>query len=361
MRGGGMLKQKTVLVIGTGTIGEPLIGLLCHFKAQLGIDEVLFHKRTPLLTDRSKVVDLMKRGAKLVTDQDRVDGFKNIDLQVSMMTDEALETSRVVVDCTPSGNENKEKWYRNFEDNTDLFIAQGSEFGFGKPYARGINDRVLDRKQDKYLQVVSCNTHNLSVLISTLGIGDEGPDNLQEGRFVCIRRSNDISQDGKFVPSPAVGGHEDPQFGTHHAHDAWHLFHTLGYDLNLFSSALKLNTQFMHVIHFNLKVKKPVTLDEVIERLRTNDRVAMTHKKSANTVFSFGRDHGFCGRILNQTVIPYHCLHVAEDGRGITGYCFTPQDGNSLLSSVAAAVWSLYPETYDKIVQCLQSFFFQEV
>ena len=45
-------------MVGTGTIGEPLIGLLCHFKAQLGIDEVLFHKRTPLMTDRSKVQNL---------------------------------------------------------------------------------------------------------------------------------------------------------------------------------------------------------------------------------------------------------------------------------------------------------------
>jgi len=42
-----MLGSKSVMVIGTGTIGEPLIGLLCNFKAQLGIDEVLFHKRTP--------------------------------------------------------------------------------------------------------------------------------------------------------------------------------------------------------------------------------------------------------------------------------------------------------------------------
>ena len=53
-----MLGSKTVLVIGTGTIGEPLIGLLCTFKAQLGLDEVLFHKRTPLMTDRSKVLSV---------------------------------------------------------------------------------------------------------------------------------------------------------------------------------------------------------------------------------------------------------------------------------------------------------------
>ena len=79
-------------------------------------------------------------------------------------------------------------------------------------------------------------------------------------------------------------------------------------------------------------------------------------------MFSFGRDHGFCGRILNQSVVPVDSLHVvARTARTITGYCFTPQDGNSLLSSVAATVWGLYPETYEKIVQCLKPYFFQEV
>ena len=104
-----MLGSKSVLVIGTGTIGEPLIGLLCNFKAQLGIDEVLFHKRTPLLTDRSKVKNLMRRGAHLVTDKDRVDGFEKMGLKVETITEDAMEASKVVVDCTPSGNAMKER------------------------------------------------------------------------------------------------------------------------------------------------------------------------------------------------------------------------------------------------------------
>ena len=201
------------------------------------------------------------------------------------------------------------------------------------------------------------------MLIKTLGLGDEGPDNLVEGRFVCMRRSNDISQDSSFVPSPQVGGHKDERFGTHHARDAWHLFQTKGqdYDLNLFSSAMKLNSQLMHIIHYHLKVRKPVTRDELLQRLVDDDRIAITYKTTANSIFSFGRDHGFCGRILNQSVMPVDGMHVGADGTEITGYCFTPQDGNSLLSSVAATVWGLYPETYDKIVQCLRPYFFQEV
>ncbi|HPF34044.1 MAG TPA: hypothetical protein P5571_07345 [Candidatus Krumholzibacteria bacterium] len=352
---------KNVLVMGTGTIGEPLIGLLCHFKDQLGIDEVLFHKNSPLVTDRSKVQDLVRRGAKMVSDADRIDGFKELGMQVDVETEQAMEQARIIIDCTPMGNDMKERWYSKYEDSTDLFIAQGSEFGFGKQYARGINDEVLDHASDKYLQVVSCNTHNLSVIIKTLGFGDEGADNLVEGRFVCIRRSNDISQDTKFLPSPEVGSHGDAKFGTHHARDAWHLFNTMGHDLKLFSSAIKLNTNLMHTLQFHLKVRKPVTHAELMQRCEENDRIAMSYKKTANSIFSFGRDHGFYGRILNQTVIPYNGIHVSEDGTEITGFCFTPQDGNSLLSSVAASVWALYPDTYDKIIQCLRPYFFNEV
>ena len=69
------MSRKIVHVIGTGTIGEPLIGLLCDFKDDLGIDEVTFHKNTPLTTDRSKVISLTKRGAILSTHQDKFDGF----------------------------------------------------------------------------------------------------------------------------------------------------------------------------------------------------------------------------------------------------------------------------------------------
>jgi glyceraldehyde-3-phosphate dehydrogenase/erythrose-4-phosphate dehydrogenase len=358
-----MLGSKTVLVIGTGTIGEPLIGLLCNFKAQLGIDDVVFHKRTPLMTDRSKVLNLLRRGARLATDENMVDRFAQMGLKAEFTFEEVLEKASVIIDCTPSGNDMKAKIYSKYEDNTDLFIAQGSEFGFGKQYARGINDEVLDTETDKYLQIVSCNTHNLSVLLKVFGGIAEDPANLIEGRFICMRRSNDISQDDSFVPSPQIGAHKDERFGTHHARDAWHLYKTKGeaYDLNVFSSAMKINTQLMHIIQYHLKVETPVTRDELMGRIIDDDRIATTYKTTANSVFSFGRDHGFCGRILNQSVIPTDSLHVSANGKEISGFCFTPQDGNSLLSSVAATVWGLYPETYDKIVQCLRPYFFQEV
>jgi glyceraldehyde-3-phosphate dehydrogenase/erythrose-4-phosphate dehydrogenase len=362
-----MAKDKIVHVVGTGTIGEPLIGLLAEFKEAFGIDEVTFHKRTPLLTDRSKVKNLIRRGARFVTDSKAFDTFRELGLEPELETHEALDRAAVVIDCTPSGvgAQNKIEYYERFKHNTLGFLAQGSEFGFGKPYARGINDAALNRETDQYLQIVSCNTHNVSVLVDALALADGGPSNLVEGRFVCIRRANDISQDGSFCPAPEVGSHKDRRFGTHHARDAWYLFQTLGkdYDLNLYSSALKINTQYMHTIWFSLIVKNKCTVDDALARLQANDRIALTHKKSANAVFSFGRDHGHFGRILNQTVVVKQTVAVRETDRGteVLGFCFTPQDGNPLLSTVAAVCWYLDPKTYQERIQALKPYFYDEV
>jgi glyceraldehyde-3-phosphate dehydrogenase type II len=356
-----MASRKIIHIIGTGTIGEPLIGLFADRKDRLGFDEVTFHKRTPLLTDKTKVTNLVKRGARLACDESARQGFRDLGIEPPYEHDEALRQATVVIDCTPSdvGLQNKKQIYEKHAHNTLGFIAQGSEFGFGKMYARGISDRILKHGVDQYIQVVSCNTHNLAVLIDLIGLR-EGSDNLEEARFLCIRRANDISQDTSFVPSPQVNRHKDERFGTHHARDAWHLFKQNGYDLNLFSSAIKVNSQYMHAVHFNIRVKRPTSVEAILETLKTDDRVALTYKQSANTVFSFGRDYGHYGRILNQAVLVVPTLAV-HNRHEVVGFCFTPQDGNALISSVAAATWFVYPESYETKLNCLKDSIFDEV
>ena len=70
------MANKVVHVVGTGAIGEPLIGIFKTFREPFGIDEVTFHKRTPLLTDRSKVSVLTQRGAKQCVDKERWRNFQ---------------------------------------------------------------------------------------------------------------------------------------------------------------------------------------------------------------------------------------------------------------------------------------------
>jgi len=352
--------KKIVHVVGTGTIGEPLIGMLSTFREPFGIDEVTFHKRTPLVTDRSKVIVLGQKGARLCVDKDRWEKFKEMGMPPHYEAEEAIERANVIIDCTPVGNDNKAKYYQRYANNGRGFIAQGSEFGFGKMYARGINDKALKKGQDQFIQVVSCNTHNLAVLIDAIALGPEKEDNLEEGRFVCMRRANDLSQEGEFIPAPEVGKHDDARFGTHQGRDAHHLFKTLGLDLNIYSSVVKLNTQYMHLIYFDLQLKRGLKMDEVMRRIQSNGRIALTNKKSSASVFSFGRDHGLFGRILNQTVIVTQSLALKGD-REVVGMCFTPQDGNSLLSSLAASLWFLYPDSYEERLSPLKPYFFQEI
>jgi hypothetical protein len=107
-------------------------------------------------------------------------------------------------------------------------------------------------------------------------------------------------------------------------------------------------------------VKRATTLDEVLEKFEANKYVALTQKTMASTIFSFGRDHGYHGRILNQTVVSIPTL-VVRNGHEITGFCFTPQDGNSLLSSVAAAAWLLDPDAYEGRTQFVREYLFDEV
>jgi glyceraldehyde-3-phosphate dehydrogenase (NAD(P)) len=353
--------KRAIHVVGTGTIGEPLIGLLLHIRQDLDIDEITFHKNRPLMHDRAKIRSLIRRGAKLVVAPDKMAEFEKIGIQPDYDIREALEQATVVIDCTPKGlgNKHKQEWYADMP-RTLGFIAQGSEFGFGKMYARGINDSALVPGKDRFLQVVSCNTHNLAVLIETLGLHDKEPDNLVEGRFVCLRRASDISQEGEFIAAPQVGMHKDDRFGTHHAKDAWHLFNTRGLDLNLFSSEIKLNTQYMHCIWFNMRVKRATTLNEMIDNFEANPYIALTEKTMASTIFSFGRDHGYFGRLLNQTVVSTPTLAV-RDGHEITGYCFTPQDGNSLLSSIAATSWLLDHRRYEERLQFITPYLFDDV
>ncbi len=354
--------MKTVVhIVGTGTIGEPLIGLFTDFREYLGIDEVTFHKRTPLASDRSRIRHLQDRGALLATESDRKADFEALGHTVSLESEEAIARATVVIDCTPAGNANKEKHYERISGPKG-FLAQGSEAGFGKPYARGVNDETLIPGEDRYIQIVSCNTHNIATLIKTVGAPDAADYGLEGGQFVCMRRANDITQVSSFIPAPYVGRHDDPEFGTHHARDAHRVFETLGMDLNLFSSAVKINTQYMHSIWFNLRMAHDVDRDQVISRLAGNPRVATTDKQHANLIFSFGRDHGYYGRILSQTVVVAPTLLVRRK-REVYGFCFTPQDGNSLLSSVAAAMWLIDPDpdSVDRRLAPLTRWLYQEI
>ena len=93
-----MAKQRSELVVGTGTIGEPLIGLLSVMREQAGIDEIIFHKNSPRLEDRPRINQLVQKGAKLAVDEEKVGQFKQLGILPTYSKLEALERAAGGID-----------------------------------------------------------------------------------------------------------------------------------------------------------------------------------------------------------------------------------------------------------------------
>ena len=89
--------------------------------------------------------------------------------------------------------------------------------------------------------------------------------------------------------------------------------------------------------------------------------MAVSQKTTAGQVFSFGRDHGIHGRLIDHTVVPLPALTVRDNGHEIVGFAFKPPDGNSLMSSTAAACWLLDPDTYLNRLSVFEPFSFPEI
>ena len=118
--------MNIVHVVGTGTIGEPLIGLLCDLKNELGIDEITFYKHSPVLTDRPKIKGLLKRGGILAVSEEKMKKFRELGVEPTYTAEEAIKRASIVIDCSPKGYglENKEKYYNNMKIELRHFLLR---------------------------------------------------------------------------------------------------------------------------------------------------------------------------------------------------------------------------------------------
>ena len=130
-------------------------------------------------------------------------------------------------------------------------------------YAMGINDEALVPGEDRFLQIVSCNTHNIAVPDQDARDDDGAAARiLERGRFVCMRRANDVSQDSGFAPAPSVGKHDDPSSARTTRATLRGCSRRSAGSRTIFSSAMKLNTQYMHSLWFDLELSEPTITSE---------------------------------------------------------------------------------------------------
>lgn len=340
-----MHSSLNVHVRGVGTIGEPLVNMLLDLKRDDLIGEVTFSKKTA--SNIHRVKNLILSGAKLVSDEPEV--FEEADVETCGGECDAIRNAHVVLDCTPTGGalSNIDLYRSAIEDkdaNTLRVISQGSENDFGTPFVAGVNRTLLEKPN--LVQIKSCNTTAMSAVTNDILEKLGGKPKALE--FTCIRRANDIYQPNGNLSVNIGTSHGE--YGSHHAEDVRQVLiskgETHGYEHCRFkSSAIKVPTQFMHVVNFSLEIEdiegSPVQLQgRWPAPFQGNKRVAFTDMSDSCQVFAMGRDYGYMGRVINQAVVPTRSINMSQkDNRTfVSGSILTPQDANTLLSSISATL-----------------------
>ena len=163
-----------------------------------------------------------------------------------------------------------------------------------------------------------------------------GPDLawLEQADFVVVRRSEDIGHHARLVSGSVVARHREPAFGTHHAADVGDLFAQFVERPTLFSSDVTTPAQLMHALRFRIRTSQPV--EDVVKRFERAPDLSLTHRFDSNRLFEMGRRYGVFGRIYAHAVVVSNNLERL--GRDTIGWAFVPQEGNTLLSTIAAFV-----------------------
>ncbi len=313
-----------VLVKGLGNIGTTLANILVDLKDQLNITNIYAVKHYPTNFKDDELFFLQTKGIKIC-----VGGpYKDYPL-----LNDIINHIDFIFDCTNNGNALKTKPYYETLPNLKGVVAQGSEKGFGKSYMFGLKADFI--KNEKYVHVVSCNTHGSASILQALG----GPnlENIQSADFVVVRRSEDLSNHERLVTSNVVARHLDSTIGTHHAIDVYDMYkEALNIELDITSSDITTPSQLMHSARFNILLKGNV---DVLESFKNHSTILLTEKFDSNTIFELGRRYGVQGRLYHHSIVIANNLLIKNQGKQIQGWCFVPQEGNTIYSTLLSYIY----------------------
>lgn len=337
-----------VLVNGVGNIGLTVLNLLADYRQQLGISVIYAKKRTLTAWNVVDLKALSSKGIIICTDEQNRQTFTS-QLPETVIYEEIRDSLDYVFETSANGIGNARKADYCQMKNLRGVCAQGSEKGFGIPFMSGVNEERICG--EKFVQVVSCNTHASLSVLSCFGGARLGA--LVEGDFVVVRRSEDLENHQRLVSASVVARHLDNDIGTHHAIDAVDLLKTIGLYPKITSSDVTTPSQLLHAFRFNLSLKKAIAESDVLSTLHNNPMVAVTKKFDSNKVFEFGRKYGKYGRLYSQMIVVENNLMI-QDNR-IMGWAFIPQEGNTILSKLHAFLLQTQHSSAEDIIDFLRA------
>lgn len=334
-----------VEVVGPGTIGARVADALLRARELLGIDEVIVFKRRLDPQYMSDLWQLTSRGAKLALKEENFEEFARCGLKADYEEMEALSESDVVADCTTDGEAGKFRArYEEACRRARGLICQGSkkDRGFGnRLFVYGVNLDAVDFTRDRFIQLGSCNTHACAILTKAF-LSHFPLTDIDWIFFDINRRDNDLNQPRPSVRSLEVCRFDDPVFGTHQAADVAEVFLAKGVDLQgrIISATKKVAEPYFHCGTFKVDFSRRVSKGDVEEALREEQPLIIRTSRSFDH-YNFEACRRWCdtsmGTLYNLACV-YDC-EVFDGGNGRStaiGRFFTPQDGNVVLSNVAA-------------------------
>lgn len=228
----------------------------------------------------------IKKGYKLFCGvPENCSQFEEAGIKLEGTTEDLLEISDIIVDCTPKklGAENKKKYYVPKKKKA---IYQGAE----KPevaqmsFVAQCNYKEAIGKD--HVRVVSCNTTGLSRALNAL----KSNFKIGKSRVFLVRRSADpgVSKKGPInaiIPNPIY-------VPSHHGPDVL----TVLPDLDIVTSAVKVSTTLMHLHSLMVELKENVKEKQVIGVFKKTPRMELIKSSdgllSTAEVVEYARDMG---------------------------------------------------------------------
>jgi glyceraldehyde-3-phosphate dehydrogenase (NAD(P)) len=189
----------------------------------------------------------------------------------------------VVIDCTPTpkGEQNKEKLYKKHNVKA---IYQGGESDDIAQVSFNANTNYHEALNKDHVRVVSCNTTGLARVLYTLN--ELNP--IKKVNALLVRRAADPGDPKKgpinaIVPELHIPSHHGPDVKT-------------VMDINILTTAIKVPTTLMHMHNMHIIFEKPITKEEVIEKLEKTMRIRLISKeegvKDTASIMEWAKDLG---------------------------------------------------------------------
>lgn len=249
--------MKNIAVIGYGVIGKRVADAIALQ------DDMKLTGVCDIISDWRIQNAVRKEYDIYAATEEAEDKMKSEGISVKGSMQELLKKVDLVVDCTPKNIAAKN--VEIYKTKGIKFIVQGGEKHETTGHSFSAENNYQSAINIDATRVVSCNTTSILRTLTAL----KRADLLDYARGTLLRRATDPWEShlggimNTMVPEKDIPSHQGP--------DA----QTVDSDLDVITSAVKVPETLSHMHYWNVKLKRQATKDEVLNALKTSNRIKL--------------------------------------------------------------------------------------